>query len=480
MNAAAAVGALKCYDALPRAHPYRDADKFPISLWAFRAGRNADKFPISLLPIKVIWPPNNDGLSMSPIRQTFFKALGAPVVVDERDEITRQRLLFTAVLREHFEALFNASGGPEDRAAKWEEIRHLMIEQGTHTLLDKDWKYVAGCYWQNIRKESIRRLAKLRVGSAKQPRPSQLELDEAVSDIISRRGPNALETVLRNYSKWHDDEEGVEQQVQLQLQHRLLQHPVEDDHQLHQQTDMAGLTPTANVERESRHKSDSPVMAEGHEAELVLSNQAALAQLVHNATASSSAITVVSCCSPPSSSSASSTPAKLVLDHNHQQQQLHRQSPSRSSTTPKLQQHHQQHNNLMMNNNSSSSGQSYYTPNAVGVGGVAAAAPIDENPSASLGKLVSRTHSLLLNGGFDGMATDFEQQIRQLVTGYKAWMFDQLFQQDDSDQTSTTLVMVDGTLSGLASSNSNTITASTSATTGIAVSTNSAKRARML
>ena len=32
------------------------------------------------------------------------------------------------------------------------------------------------------------------------------------------------------------------------------------------------------------------------------------------------------------------------------------------------------------------------------------------------------------------MAAEFEQQLKQMVNGYKAWMFDQLFQQEEVEE----------------------------------------------
>jgi hypothetical protein len=92
-------------------------------------------------------------------------------------------------LADHFEVLFN--GTSNERGPLWEEIRQYMIEQGALTLVDKDWKYVASCYWQNIRKESIRRMAKMKVGAIKTARPGQLELDRLVGEVINKRGPGA-------------------------------------------------------------------------------------------------------------------------------------------------------------------------------------------------------------------------------------------------------------------------------------------------
>ncbi|KAL3082235.1 hypothetical protein niasHS_005279 [Heterodera schachtii] len=385
-----------------------------------------------------------------------------------------------------------------------------MIEHGTHTLLDKDWKYVAGCYWQNIRRkvfyknlinniwytvcreESIRRLAKLRAGAAKQPRPAQqMELDDAVSDIIGRRGPNTLKTVLRSYNKWHEDED--EQQ-----QHN--QHV-----QLQQAKSYLGC-----------HESTELLLA---------SNQATLAQLVQNATSSAAAagaVVAFPSSSPSSSSlSASSTPAKLLmLDkyhhqtppphhlpilHHHQHHQLqHRQQSPASSVVPPLSlplfpaaavgsghrlasfsapsvlvgvgmAHSKQQQQPSTTTSSTTTAHIVHTYGGSGGSASTSSTAANDgggNSSALLGKLVTRTHSLLLNGTFDGMANEFERQIKQLITGYKAWMFDQLFQQQDYNEedeggTDQTVVAfstgnnngtaTDGT--GMASSSSNITTA---------------------
>ncbi|KAL3082120.1 hypothetical protein niasHT_031149 [Heterodera trifolii] len=424
-----------------------------------------------------------------------------------------------------------------------------MIEHGTHTLLDKDWKYVAGCYWQNIRRkvfyknlinniwytvcreESIRRLAKLRAGAAKQPRPAQqMELDDAVSDIIGRRGPNTLKTVLRSYNKWHEDEDEQQQHNQhVQLQ-QFDHHQTEDANannasSYQQQQDGAGHQ--QHHQHQGRNGT-APTRTLGcHEStELLLaSNQATLAQLVQNATSSAAAAGAVVAfpSSPPSSSSlsASSTPAKLLmLDnhhiqtppphhlpilHHHQHNQLqHRQQNPAGTVVPPLSlplfpaaaggsghclasfsapsvlvgvgmAHSKQQQQPSTTTSSTTTANIVHTYG--GNGGSAstsstAANDGGDNSSALLGKLVTRTHSLLLNGTFDGMANEFERQIKQLITGYKAWMFDQLFQQqedneEDEDGTDQTLVAfstgdnnvtaADGT--GLASSSSNTTTA---------------------
>jgi hypothetical protein len=68
----------------------------------------------------------------------------------EREDIIRQRLLFAVIIGDHYDVLFNATSN--ERAPLWEEIRLFMIENGVVTLVDKDWKYTASCYWQNIRK----------------------------------------------------------------------------------------------------------------------------------------------------------------------------------------------------------------------------------------------------------------------------------------------------------------------------------------
>ena len=68
----------------------------------------------------------------------------------ERDDITRQRLLFTVIIGNHYDVLFNCISN--ERASLWEDIRLFMIENVAKTLVDKDWKYALDCYWQQIRR----------------------------------------------------------------------------------------------------------------------------------------------------------------------------------------------------------------------------------------------------------------------------------------------------------------------------------------
>jgi len=85
----------------------------------------------------------------SGIRRSAIQYMASPIFQEDLEEITRQRLIFTAILIDHSNILFGTSN---ERGPLWEEIRQFMIEQGASTLVDKDWKYVASCYWQNIRK----------------------------------------------------------------------------------------------------------------------------------------------------------------------------------------------------------------------------------------------------------------------------------------------------------------------------------------
>ena len=45
----------------------------------------------------------------------------------ERDDITRQQLLFTVIIGDHYDVLFNCIS---NERALWEEIRLFMIENG--------------------------------------------------------------------------------------------------------------------------------------------------------------------------------------------------------------------------------------------------------------------------------------------------------------------------------------------------------------
>ena len=73
-----------------------------------------------------------------------------PMFKAEREDITHQRLLFTVIVGDHYDVLFN--GTSNEHAPLWEEIRLFMIENGAMTLVDKGWKYTSNCYWQAIRR----------------------------------------------------------------------------------------------------------------------------------------------------------------------------------------------------------------------------------------------------------------------------------------------------------------------------------------
>jgi hypothetical protein len=45
--------------------------------------------------------------------------------------------------------------------------------------------------YRQFNKESIRRMAKMRVGTMKTARPGQLELDRLVGEIVNKRGPGS-------------------------------------------------------------------------------------------------------------------------------------------------------------------------------------------------------------------------------------------------------------------------------------------------
>jgi hypothetical protein len=63
---------------------------------------------------------------------------------------------------------------------------------------------------------------------------------------------------------------------------------------------------------------------------------------------------------------------------------------------------------------------------------------------------VAKTHSQLICGGHSEMAGEFETQLKQLINGYKAWMFDQLFQQhgETEDESSIGFHQQTGTNGG--------------------------------
>jgi hypothetical protein len=56
---------------------------------------------------------------------------------------------------------------------------------------------------------------------------------------------------------------------------------------------------------------------------------------------------------------------------------------------------------------------------------------INENVSIQLGNSIAKTHSQLVAGGYVEKAMEFERNLKQMVNGYKAWMFDQIFGQDN-------------------------------------------------
>ena len=81
--------------------------------------------------------------------QHSAKLFNNKIFQTERDEITRQRLLFTNIIGDYCDVLFNCINNK--RASLWEENRLFMIENGAMTLV-KDWKYTYDFCWYNIRR----------------------------------------------------------------------------------------------------------------------------------------------------------------------------------------------------------------------------------------------------------------------------------------------------------------------------------------
>ncbi|KAL7071497.1 hypothetical protein ACQ4LE_009064 [Meloidogyne hapla] len=298
----------------------------------------------------------------------------------EREDITRQRLMFTAIVSDHYDVLFN--GTSNERAPLWEEIRLFMIENGAVTLLDKDWKYTASCYWQNIRKESIRRMAKMKLGMVKQARPGQLELDRLVSIIIEKRGPGSLENVIKNYGQTYIERESGSGSKCLDR---------EDDDMVQEKpsTPLISSNHSNGLSKQLRNSASPDVFEEQNNQQF---NQSPLDQIMKN------------------------TSMKTFVQNNQQQ---HQSSPSTTHISGTLSQKLSQNSSITTDSSSTNENQ--------------LSSPSPFTSSQHLGISVTKTHSQLIAGGHSEMAIEFETQLKQLINGYKAWMFDQLFQQQQGE-----------------------------------------------
>uniref|UniRef100_A0A915MLE8 Uncharacterized protein n=2 Tax=Meloidogyne TaxID=189290 RepID=A0A915MLE8_MELJA len=307
-----------------------------------------------------------------------------PVFKAEREDITRQRLVFAAIVSDHYDVLFN--GTSNERAPLWEEIRLFMIENGAATLGDKDWKYTGSCYWQNIRKESIRRMAKMKIGTVKQARPGQLELDRLVSIIIEKRGPGSLETVINHYGLAYIERESGSG-------NKVVDREIDDMPQEKPSTSLVSSNHPGRHSKQLRNSASPDVFEEQNNQRFVNSQQP-LDQVMKN------------------------TSMKTSIQNNQQQRQT--SSPSTSHIAQPLIQNSSISIDLSTNENQLSS-----------------SSPFN---SQQLGISVTKTHSQLIAGGHSEMALEFETQLKQLINGYKAWMFDQLFQQQQGETEDESLI----------------------------------------
>lgn len=310
----------------------------------------------------------------------------------ERDQLMQQRLVFVAILHANFEQLFNAQ--PAERGPLWEQVRQFMVEQGAVSLLDKDWKYVAGCYWQNIRKESIRRTVKLRVGAIKQVRPALLELDRMVAEVLDMRGPGSYDQVLRHYGRFYanfgeeqsQDQEGGDQQ------------------HVGATTDTTTISANDVSDAMGDGNNNSSLLLGGRRS-LLLSNSVSPAMPEELQQQQQQYATV-----PVGGQAALDqmvqTASNRIAENNQQQQQQRLLVPINiGSTTSKVR---------------SSAERTAISPPTM----ASTSAPASPN---QLSKMVLITHTQLLAGGYQQMAVQFERQLTQMVNGYKAWMFDQLY-----------------------------------------------------